>query len=318
MPSEFDIIAQYFTRAPRSALLGVGDDCALVRPGDGLVLAITTDMLVEGTHFFPGAEPRALGHKTLAVNLSDIAAMGADPRWATLAIALPEVEEAWIGAFAEGFFALADRFGVELIGGDTTRGPLSLCVTIFGSFPPGLALRRDGARAGDEVWLSGATGEAALAVAARKGAVTLEPSALAACAERLDRPEPRVALGRALRTLATSAIDVSDGVLADLGHICERSKLAAEIEWASVPRTVVMQSVSEAVARVAVLAGGDDYELLFTAPAEARGAVLAAGTKSGVPVTRIGRMLTSGSGVVVKAVDGTSIVLPRSGFDHFA
>lgn len=318
MPSEFDIIAQYFTRAPRSALLGVGDDCALVRPGDGLVLAITTDMLVEGTHFFPGAEPRALGHKTLAVNLSDIAAMGADPRWATLAIALPEVEEAWIGAFAEGFFALADRFGVELIGGDTTRGPLSLCVTIFGSFPPGLALRRDGARAGDEVWLSGATGEAALAVAARKGAVTLEPSALAACAERLDRPEPRVALGRALRTLATSAIDVSDGVLADLGHICERSKLAAEIEWASVPRTAVMQSVSEAVARVAVLAGGDDYELLFTAPAEARGAVLAAGTKSGVPVTRIGRMLTSGSGVVVKAVDGTSIVLPRSGFDHFA
>lgn len=318
MPGEFEVIARYFTRRARTALLGVGDDCALVKQGDGLALAISTDMLVEGTHFFAGAEPEALGHKTLAVNLSDLAAMGADPRWATLAIALPTIDEDWVAAFARGFFAIADRFGVELIGGDTTRGPLTLSVTIMGVFPPGIALRRDGARSGDDVWISGRTGEAALAVAARNGRIALDGDDASACALRLDRPEPRVPLGRALRTVATAAIDVSDGLVADLAHICERSKLAAEIVLDLVPRAPVMDVVDAALAREAMLAGGDDYELCFTAPASAQAAITEAAARAGVPVTRIGRMLAGEPRVRVVDASGATIALPRKGFDHFA
>lgn len=318
MAGEFELIARYFTRPARTALVGVGDDCALVKPGDGLALAITTDMLVEGTHFFVGADPEALGHKTLAVNLSDIAAMGADPKWATLAIALPNADEAWIASFARGFFALADRFAVELIGGDTTRGPRTMSVTMIGTFPPGVAMRRDGARVDDDVWVSGATGEASLAVRHRTGQLVLDVAALAACAQRLDRPEPRIALGRALRTLATAAIDVSDGLLADLGHLCERSRLAAEIDWPSVPRAPALASLSERDAQRAALAGGDDYELCFTAPSTQRPSVLAAGAKAGVAVTRIGRMLAGAPQVSVRDAQGGAITLEQQGFDHFA
>lgn len=319
-PSEFELIARYFTRAPRTALLGVGDDCALVQAGDGQVLAISTDMLVEGTHFLSGTDPERLGHKTLAVNLSDLAAMGADPRWVTLALALPRVDEAWIAAFARGFFALADRSGVELIGGDTTRGPLNLCVTIMGTVParpPGSALRRDGARAGETVWVSGETGAAAIGLAALKGEIALGAAERSACIDRLERPEPRVALGRALRGVATSAIDVSDGLVADLGHIAERSKVAIEIELARVPVPGAIAALAERDRVVrAVLAGGDDYELAFTAPAHAEAAVRAAATKAGVPVTPIGRV-AAGGGVTVRDPAGAPLALIRRGFDHF-
>lgn len=315
--TEFELIQRYFTRPAKSVLVGVGDDCALCKVPDGLALAISTDMLVEGTHFFSGADPRKLGHKTLAVNLSDIAAMGADPRWATLAIALPEADEAWVAAFAAGFFAIADRFGVELIGGDTTRGPRTLSVTIMGTSPPGLALRRDGARVGDLVWLSGCTGEAALAVAHRRGEIALDPAVQGDCDARLDLPEPRVALGRAIRAHATAAIDVSDGLLADLAHICERSRVGAEVELACVPRAPAIDACADpARALAALLAGGDDYELVFTAPAMESDAILAAGARVGVAVTRIGRVV-AGDRVRVIDAGGAALHIDRAGFDHF-
>ncbi len=319
MPSEFDLIARYFARPVKSVVLGIGDDCALVRPPEGLGVAITTDMLCEGTHFFADVDPRSLGHKTLAVNLSDIAAMGADPRWATLAIALPRVNEAWLQGFAEGFFALAERFGVELIGGDTTKGPLTLSVTLLGTYPLGHALRRDGACAGDDLWVSGETGAAALAVAERRGRLALSADALGICARRLDWPEPRVLLGRALRSVATSAIDVSDGLVADVGHICERSRVDAEIALQRVPRLPLIEAdrVDPLIARSALLAGGDDYELAFTAAAASRSAIEALALRLPLRLTRIGAIV-AGTGVVrVIDADGVVVPLASGGFDHF-
>ena len=231
MTPEFDLIARYFTQPARGAVLGVGDDCALMRARAGHELAVSADMLVEGRHFFRGADARALGHKTLAVNLSDMAAMGATPRWATLALALPRVDAGWLRDFSAGFMALARKHKVDLVGGDTTRGPLNLCVQIMGEVPRGKALRRDGARAGDEVWVSGCIGDAALALAALQQKIRLSAAERVACEKRLHQPQPRVALGLALRGIAHSAIDISDGLLADLGHILERSKCAAEIEF---------------------------------------------------------------------------------------
>src|SRR5574340_1342292 len=231
--TEFDLIRRFFTRATPGALLGVGDDAALLQVEAGNVLAVSTDMLVSGTHFLPDADPFLLGHKALAVNLSDLAAMGAAPRWATLAVALPEADEAWLAQFSAGFFALADQHGVELVGGDTTRGPLNLCVTIFGEVPAQLALRRSGARAGDEVWVSGTLGDAALALAHLQGRIALSDAEFAACAPALHRPQPRVALGLALRGIASSAIDISDGLLADLGHILDASQLGAQLDLAA-------------------------------------------------------------------------------------
>ena len=266
MAAEFELIERYFARPARNAALGVGDDCALVKPPTGLALAITTDLLVEGTHFLPGAEPHRLGHKSLAVNLSDLAAMGADPRWFLLAVALPRVDEAWLAEFSAGMFALADAHGIELIGGDTTQGPLNICITAMGTLPPGYALRRDAATAGEDVWLSGSTGDAALGLAHLKGRIQLEEDALARCLVRLEAPEPRVPLGRKLRALASSAIDVSDGLLADLGHITERSRVGAELDYEALPRSAMLASCPDrALADACILAGGDDYELLFTA-----------------------------------------------------
>ena len=317
MSSEFDLIRRHFTRPARSAALGVGDDCALVQAPVGLALAVTTDMLCEGTHFLPGADAELLGHKTLAVNLSDLAAMGADPRWCTLALALPDADEAWIAAFARGFFALADRHGIELIGGDTTRGPRNLCVTAFGTLPKGYALRRDGAQAGDDLWLSGATGEAALALAHLRGGAALADEHRDACLARLHAPEPRVALGRRLRSVATAAVDVSDGLAADVGHVCERSRLAATIELPDVPRApAIAACADDALAVACMLAGGDDYELAFTAPPDARHAVLAAGAAAGVAVARIGTM-SAGSGVTVRDAAGAPVQLAQTGYDHF-
>src|SRR5258706_1759883 len=233
--SEFDLIARYFTRAPRHTTLAVGDDAALFPVSPGCELAASTDMLVEGVHFFPDVDPQALGHKALAVNLSDLAAMGAMPRWAMLSLALPEVEPQWLEGFSRGFFALADRHGVDLIGGDTTRGPLNISVQVMGEVRQGRALRRDGAKIGDDIWGSGQIGDAAAAGAHRSGELNLEPAALDRCRLRLDWPTPRVALGLELCALANSAIDVSDGLLGDLPHICERSGVGAQGEYAAVP-----------------------------------------------------------------------------------
>ena len=319
MISEFDIIRKYFTRPAPSAVLGVGDDCALLAPRPGLLLAVSTDMLLAGRHFFADAEPAALGHKSLAVNLSDLAAMGADPRWATLAIALPEADERWIAAFADGFFRIAARFGVELIGGDTTRGPLAICIAIIGEVPPDFALRRDAALAGDDVWLSGATGEAALAVAHLNGRVALAGDARAACLARLHTPEPRVELGGRLRGLARSAIDVSDGLLADLTHILEASGVGAELSWESLPRADAIVACSDQqLAQDCLLAGGDDYELLFTAAPLKRGEIEALGKELGIALTRIGVTVPGEPKASVRDTRGNIVPVEHKGFDHFA
>jgi thiamine-monophosphate kinase len=311
--TEFEIIRRYFTRRARTTVLGVGDDCALVRPRAGATLAVSADMLLSGRHFFPDADPEWLGHKALAVNLSDLAAMGADPRWALLAIALPKADRKWIAAFARGFFRLARRFGTELIGGDTTRGPLAISITVIGEVPAKLALRRDAARAGDDVWLSGATGEAALGLAHLEGRVRLSGAARKACLRRLHAPEPRVKLGRALRGLARSAIDVSDGLLADLGHIAQASGVAAELRWEDIPRArAIRECPNAALARSCVLAGGDDYELVFTAPRSGRGRIAALG------VARIGSIVPGRPGVRVRDAAGRAVPFSRAGFDHFA
>src|SRR5690242_14354804 len=238
MLSEFDIIQRYFTRPAPSAVLGVGDDAALIKPARGMELAISTDMLVSGRHFFTDSDPRKLGHKSLAVNLSDMAAMGAKPRWATLSVALPELlvpaeeveeDDNWLKAFVEGFFALAQAYEVELVGGDTTQGPLNICVTIIGEVAAGKALRRSGAKPGDDIWISGHLGDAALALAHMQERIKLHGDDLAACLAALDTPAPRVALRQQLIGIAHSAIDISDGLLADLGHILKCSGVGAVI-----------------------------------------------------------------------------------------
>jgi thiamine-monophosphate kinase len=305
MPSEFKIIQRYFSRPARHALLSVGDDAALLRPDAGAELAVSTDMLLEGRHFAKGADARLLGHKALAVNLSDMAAMGATPRWATLAIALPAADEAWIAAFAEGFYALAARFDVDLIGGDTTRGPLTLCVAILGEVPAGLALMRGGARPGDDIWVSGELGGAALA---------LEQPGNAAAAKRLHQPEPRVELGERLRGLAHAAIDVSDGFAQDLGHILERSGTGAVVEYALLPK---VRCADAALQQRCVLSGGDDYELLFTAPQSARAQIAALSAALGLALSRVGAIQRGEPKLQLLDALGKPMAVAR-GFDHFA
>ena len=321
MLSEFELIRRFFTHRTPGAVLGVGDDAALVRVKSGTELAISADMLLEGRHFLPDADPQQLGHKALAVNLSDMAAMGAQPRWVTLALALPRVDPRWLGAFARGFMTLARAHRVELIGGDTTRGPLSICVQIMGEVPKGQALRRDGAKVGDDVWVSGQLGAAALALALRKGRIRAAASDRRALEQRLHAPTPRVELGIALRGIAHSAIDISDGLLADLGHICERSKVAASIEWEALPATpyVRAQAQSAAGAR-ALLAGGDDYELCFTAAIRKRSAVLRAAARARVPVMLIGGIVAGRRGQEpVEVLDsiGKPLSVRSRGYDHF-
>jgi len=318
MPSEFELIARFFTRPARTAVLGVGDDAALVRVPSELALAVTTDLMVEGTHFLPDRDPEQLGHKALAVNLSDLAAMGADPRWATLSLVLPAADESWLERFARGFFDLAGRYGVELVGGDTTRGPRTVSVTALGTVPAGLALRRDGARAGEDVWLSGSTGDAALALAHLRGRVRLGDAAERHCFARLDAPLPLVELGRRLRGVATSAIDVSDGLVADLGHIVERSALGAEVWLDALPRSRALAECADAeLVRECVLGGGDDYELLFTAPADRRAALESIAVQVGRPLTRIGRTVAGAPKVTVLDGAGRPVATGAGGFDHF-
>ncbi|MBI5438695.1 MAG: thiamine-monophosphate kinase [Nitrosomonadales bacterium] len=384
--SEFDLIRRYFTRATPGALLGVGDDAALLQASAGNVLAVSTDMLVSGTHFLPDADPFLLGHKTLAVNLSDMAAMGAAPRWATLAIALPlvqgketsherphpnpppegegtneslrefmfTVDEAWLAQFSAGFFSIAQQHGVELVGGDTTRGSLNLCVTIFGEVPAQQALHRSGAQAGDEIWVSGCLGDAALALAHLQGRITLSAAELAACAPALHQPQPRVALGLALRGIASSAIDVSDGLLADLGHTLEASQVGAEIGFAALPVSAVLReyltpgvttshstrpSAEELLAghpkdddqvagydkgrpggvellQQCILCGGDDYELCFTAPAARHTELLSIAARLDLPLACIGKVV-AGRGCIVHDASGNPLNIEACGYDHF-
>lgn len=317
MISEFDIIRRYFTHSTPGTVLGVGDDAALLQPAPGMELAVSTDMLVAGRHFFPNTDPRQLGHKALAVNLSDLAAMGATPRWATLSLALPEADPDWLEAFAGGFMALAGAHGVDLVGGDTTRGPLNICVGILGEVPRGQALRRDRAETGDDVWVSGTLGDAALALAHLRHQAPLPPHDALAVLTRLNAPQPRVALGRCLLGVAHAAIDVSDGLAADLGHILERSGLAAQIAADAVPRSPALRSVGDRnLALACALAGGDDYELCFTAPAGMRAEVEAIGRRLKLPLTRIG-MVEAGRGLTVRGRNGKPITLEKAGFDHF-
>ena len=319
MPTEFDLIDRYFARETPQAVLGPGDDCAVLAPSPGMELAITTDMLVSGTHFFPETDPFQLGWKTLAVNVSDLAAMGAKPRWSLLAGSLPVADESWLGAFTQGFFACARRYGVDLVGGDTTRGPLTLCVTALGELPSGEALRRDKARVGDDVWVSGTPGLAALGLAHLQGRVALADDLCAVCIGALQKPTPRVELGMALRErkLASSAIDVSDGLLADLGHIVERSALDAEVFVARLPS--LPKGVESALARQCQLAGGDDYELIFTAAVENRAGLSGLATELDLPLWRIGRMLAAQERGEVRLIDeqGGRVSVSRKGFDHF-
>jgi thiamine-monophosphate kinase len=321
-PSEFQIIRRFFTHRAHGAVLGVGDDAAIVRPRNGAELVVTTDLLVSGRHFRPDADPAQLGHKALAVNLSDIAAMGAAPRWATLALAVPKADPRWLALFSRGFMRLARRHGVDLVGGDTTRGPLAVCVQVIGEVPAGKALRRDGARSGDDVWVSGRLGDAGLVLAATAGQVPLSRREQARLAPRLHVPTPRIELGIALRGIAHSAIDISDGLLADLGHICERSRLAAVVEMKRIPRSATLhRHLSRAAARTALLAGGDDYELCFTAGRRQRERIVRLARRLRVALTRIGTMAPRRrrrAAVTVLGNEGRALTLTRRGFDHFA
>jgi thiamine-monophosphate kinase len=313
--SEFDIIARHFTRPTPQANLGVGDDAALLAVGAGMELAVSTDMLVAGTHFFPDTDPEKLGWKTLAVNISDLAAMGADPRWATLALALPEVNEPWLSAFSQGFFDCAQRFGVDLIGGDTTRGPLTLSVQIMGEVPRGSALRRDGAKIGDDIWISGQLGNASLALAALQGKIPM--AGLEPCLPALHSPQPRVTLGLGLRGHARAAIDISDGLVADLGHILQRSNCGAEIKLNLIPRSSHLAGLmSQPLGLHCLLAGGDDYELCFTAPENQESYIESLRDKLNIRLTRIGK-ITAGRELRVLDMQGKPVSFEGSGYDHF-
>lgn len=320
MPSEFELIARYFTRPPRrssAVQLGVGDDCALLAPPANESLAISTDMLVEGRHFLPGADPESLGHKSLAVNLSDLAAMGARPVGFSLALALPSAEEAWLASFARGLFALADQEHIELIGGDTTRGPLTICITVLGSVPFGHALRRDGAHANDDIWVSGSLGDARLGLEVLTRHLKLPADQTATALQRLHRPIPRVSLGLALRGLASAAIDISDGLIGDLGHILERSALGATIEADLLPIGSALRSQDQQIQYEFALNGGDDYELCFCAPPAQRENVIAAAQHAGVAVTRIGQV-TEIAGLRVLDNAGNPLQVHSKSFDHFS
>lgn len=320
MASEFELISQHFARPTRHTVLSVGDDAAIVRPRSGMDIVISTDSLVSGIHFTADTGPEDLGWKVLAVNLSDMAAMGAEPRWVVLAAALPQPDETWLAAFAHGFFDCAEHFGVDVIGGDTTRGPLNLTPTIFGEVPQGQALTRRGALPGDDIWVSGSPGLAALGLAHLKGMAVLGEPALTRCLSALHRPQPRVSLGLALRGLAHAAIDISDGLLADIGHILERSGVSARVEHACLPWHAAREAAADSeLTSNCLLGGGDDYELAFTADAIRRTEVEAISRVLELPLTRIGSVAAGASGGLrVFAENGRELPIGQRGFDHFA
>lgn len=340
---EFELIDRYFRRPARRSPLGIGDDCALLAPTPGMQLAVSSDLLVEGRHFLSTVRPERLGHKALAVNLSDLAACGARPLAYTLALSMPRVDEAFLAGFAAGLHALADAHCIELVGGDTTAGPLTICITVFGEVPPGAALLRDGARPGDDLWVShplgGGIGDARLALEAFRGTLSLPGEAFEAVRAAMEQPQPRVALGLALRGVASAAIDLSDGLLGDLRHILRRSgaarrrqngeahldggtagsgahALGAAIDSAALPRSAVLAAQTADCQHTCGLAGGDDYELLFTAPPSARGLVERAGGLSAVGVARIGR-IEAEPGLRLLDAAGQPLAFSGQAFDHF-
>ena len=318
---EFELIKRHFTRRHRrigpAVALGVGDDCALLRVQPGMQMAVSCDMLVEGRHFLSTVAPERLGHKALAVNLSDLAACGAEPLAFTLALALPRGDDGFAAGLAQGLFALADAHAVDLVGGDTTAGPLNLCITVFGQLPPGQALLRSGAQAGDEVWVSGTLGDARLALEVFRGRVSVEGDTFERVRRAMELPQPRVGLGLALRGVASSAIDLSDGLVGDLGHVLQRSGVAARVDVDALPRSADLAAQPLALQHECLLAGGDDYELLFTAPPARHADVLAAGRQAGVAVTCCG-VIAAGAGLVTVDRAGRTLDLPMRGFDHFA
>jgi thiamine-monophosphate kinase len=318
---EFDLIARYFTRAPRRATLGVGDDCALLAPlPAGQQLAVSSDMLVEGRHFLSTVAPDRLGHKALAVNLSDLAACGAEPVAFTLALAMPRVDEVFLEGFSRGLCVLADAQGIELVGGDTTAGPLNICITVFGAVPVGQALLRSGARAGDDLWVShpvrGGLGDARLALEVFRGSVSLAGESFEAVRLRMECPTPRIALGLALRGVATSAIDLSDGLVGDLGHVLARSAVGATVNADALPRSAVLAAMPRAMQHECMLAGGDDYELLFSAPPGAEREVIAAAERAELAVTRIG-CIEAAPGLRIVDRRGAPLLRTFAAFDHF-
>jgi thiamine-monophosphate kinase len=320
---EFDLIARYFQRdtpLQETVALGIGDDCALLSPRAGMQLAVSSDMLVEGRHFFADVSPEALGHKALAVNLSDLAACGAKPLAFTLALALPKVDEAWLEGFSRGLFALADMHGCSLMGGDTTKGPLNICITVFGEVPTGQALLRSGAQPGDDIYVSGTLGDARLALDVLCGQTAVSAEVFAQAHVRMERPTPRVALGLALRGVATSAQDVSDGLLGDLGHMLKASRCGAEVAIDTVAACALFHwatlGLSINYGREITASGGDDYELVFTAPPAARERVAQAATASATQVTRIGR-ITAAPGLLLRDAAGQVVANTFASFDHF-
>jgi thiamine-monophosphate kinase len=315
---EFDLIERFFKRPVKRNPLGIGDDCALLAPAAGMQLAVSCDMLVEGRHFLSTVDPFKLGHKALAVNLSDLAACGAKPLAFTLALAMPQADEAWLEPFSRGLLALADEHGCELLGGDTTRGPLNICVTVFGEVPAGQALLRSGARAGHDLYVSGTLGDARLALEAFRGTLVLPAELFQLARGRMEQPTPRVALGQALLGLASAAIDVSDGLLGDLGHVLRSSGVGASIDTAVAAGLLQAAGALDEASRLEyVLAGGDDYELAFTAPPAQRQAVQAAAGRAGTTVTRIGR-IDSEPGLRLLDGQGQTIDRRYGSFDHFA
>lgn len=330
---EFDLIQRFF-KAGADAMrsnnknviaLGIGDDCALLKPAAGEEIAITSDMLVEGRHFLLDANPELLGRKALAVNLSDLAAMGARPLGFTLAIALPKVDTVWLDAFAKGLFAIANQYSCPLIGGDTTAGPLTISITAFGSAPSGKAIRRSGAKAGDDIWISGAVGDARLTLAALRHEINLPENDLKQIEHRMHNPTPRVDLGIKVRDIASAALDISDGLLGDLQHILKQSQVSAEVLLERLPKSRILQKQSEEIQNQFAASGGDDYEICFTAPIEHRNTIDEISKELNLPLTRIGSITEKVTAIEKLSLlnkngdlldDAKTGVLLKS-FDHF-
>jgi len=320
---EFDLIETFFKRPARHATLGVGDDCALLAFGQGQQLAISTDMLVEGRHFLSTVHPRLLGHKALAVNLSDLAACGAKPKAFMLALSLPQVDPEWLSEFSQGLWALADEHDIDLIGGDTTRGPLNICITALGEVPTSQALLRSGAQVGDDIYVSGNLGDARLALEVFRGALQVPAAVFEHARLRMEQPTPRVALGLALRGIAHSAADISDGLLGDLKHILKASGVGAVLETQQVASTLACASIPQNQFQIDVehqlaltLSGGDDYELVFTAAPAQRAAVAEAAKASQTDVTHIGQ-ITASQELVLRTAEGAMLPNTFASFDHF-
>jgi thiamine-monophosphate kinase len=333
-PGEFDLIDRFFktgadslrTTADSAIALGIGDDCALLKTSANEEIAITSDMLVEGRHFFVGTDPELLARKALAVNLSDLAAMGARPLGFTLAIALPKADEVWLKSFSQGLFAMAEEYSCPLIGGDTTAGPLTISITAFGSAPSGKAIRRSGAKVGDEIWVSGSIGDARLALAALRHEIHLPSEDLQQVEHRMHQPSPRVELGMQLRDIASAALDVSDGLLGDLRHILMQSQIDARVDLNKLPKSSTLQKQDVSIQNLFAACGGDDYELCFTAHPSQREKIQAISESLNLPLTSIGEILPrEGFEVKIHLLDASGKKLSDiesapflKSFDHFA